>query len=230
MSDEETGSGDGGKKEKYFKPGSNRARDIDIVSETENGRKNPRLMRNLAESQFTSEETASEIAEEARSGNYSFTSYSDKAAASQVNRWFASHGNDILRAGNDVLDLLKAGKVTDKTNVMKALLTLSKIEDKRMTGEVSPEMSRLGEEIRRELYTASGETARALQAYSTAKKLSPEGEIEELERKISDINKEHEKKAGDDRWKKIEDAERDLKSADETVRSLKRRATNTGRS
>ena len=88
VSDEKSGSGDGGKKEKYFKPGSNRARDIDIVSETENGRKNPRLMRNLAESQFTSEETASEIAEEARSGNYSFTSYSDKAAASQVNRWF----------------------------------------------------------------------------------------------------------------------------------------------
>ena len=221
--------GDGKKKEKYFKPGSNRARDIDIVSETENGRKNPRLMRNLAESQFTSEETASEIAEEARSGNYSFTSYSDKAAASQVNRWFASHGNDILRAGNDVLDLLKAGKVTDKTNVMKALLTLSKIEDKRMTGEVSPEMSRLGEEIRRELYTASGETARALQAYSTAKKLSPEGEIEELERKISDINKEHEKKAGDDRWKKIEDAERGLKSADETVRDAEENADFIGR-
>ncbi len=218
-----------GKKEKYFKPGSNRARDIDIVSETENGRKNPRLMRNLAESQFTSEETASEIAEEARSGNYSFTSYSDKAAASQVNRWFASHGNDILRAGNDVLDLLKAGKVTDKTNVMKALLTLSKIEDKRMTGEVSSEMSRLGEEIRRELYTASGETARALQAYSTAKKLSPEGEIEELERKISDINKEHEKKAGDDRWKKIEDAERGLKSADETVRDAEENADFIGR-
>lgn len=229
VSDDETGSGDGGKKEKYFKPGSNRARDIDIVSETENGRKNPRLMRNLAESQFTSEETASEIAEEARSGNYSFTSYSDKAAASQVNRWFASHGNDILRAGNDVLDLLKAGKVTDKTNVMKALLTLSKIEDKRMTGEVSPEMSRLGEEIRRELYTASGETARALQAYSTAKKLSPEGEIEELERKISDINKEHEKKAGDDRWKKIEDAERGLKSADETVRDAEENADFIGR-
>ena len=229
VSDEETGSGDGGKKEKYFKPGSNRARDIDIVLETENGRKNPRLMRNLAESQFTSEETASEIAEEARSGNYSFTSYSDKAAASQVNRWFASHGNDILRAGNDVLDLLKAGKVTDKTNVMKALLTLSKIEDKRMTGEVSPEISRLGEEIRRELYTASGETARALQAYSTAKKLSPEGEIEELERKISDINKEHEKKAGDDRWKKIEDAERGLKSADETVRDAEENADFIGR-
>ena len=221
--------GDGGKKEKYFKPGSNRARDIDIVSETENGRKNPRLMRNLAESQFTSEETASEIAEEARSGNYSFTSYSDKAAASQVNRWFASHGNDILRAGNDVLDLLKAGKVTDKTNVMKALLTLSKIEDKRMSGEVSPEISRLGEEIRRELYTASGETARALQAYSTAKKLSPEGEIEELERKISDINKEHEKKAGDDRWKKIEDAERGLKAADETVRDAEENADFIGR-
>ena len=35
--------------------------------------------------------------------------------------------------------------------------------------------------------------------------------------------------SGDDRWKKIEDAERGLKSADETVRSLKRRATNTGR-
>ena len=35
---------------------------------------------------------------------------------------------------------------------------------------------------------------------------------------------------GDDRWKKIEDAERGLKSADETVQSLKRRATNTGRS
>ena len=35
---------------------------------------------------------------------------------------------------------------------------------------------------------------------------------------------------GDDRWKKIEDAERGLKSADETMRSLKRRATNTGRS
>ena len=35
---------------------------------------------------------------------------------------------------------------------------------------------------------------------------------------------------GDDRWKKIEDAERGLKSTDETVRSLKRRATNTGRS
>ena len=222
-------SGGDGKKEKYFKPGSNRARDIDIVSETENGRKNPRLMRNLAESQFTSEETVKDIAEEARSGNYSFTSYSDKAAASQVNRWFASHGNDILRAGNDVLDLLKAGKVTDKTNVMKALLTLSKIEDKRMTGEVSPEMSRLGEEIRRELYTASGETARALQAYSTAKKLSPEGEIEELERKISDINKEHEKKAGDDRWKKIEDAERGLKSADETVRDAEENADFIGR-
>ena len=228
-SDDETGSGDGKKKEKYFKPGSNRARDIDIVSETENGRKNPRLMRNLAESQFTSEETASEIAEEARSGNYSFTSYSDKAAASQVNRWFASHGNDILRAGNDVLDLLKAGKVTDKTNVMKALLTLSKIEDKRMTGEVSPEISRLGEEIRRELYTASGETARALQAYSTAKKLSPEGEIEELERKVSDINKEHEKKAGDERWKKIEDAERGLKAADETVRDAEENADFIGR-
>ena len=222
-------SGGDGKKEKYFKPGSNRARDIDIVSKTEDGKKNHRLMRNLAESQFTSEETASEIAEEARSGNYSFTSYSDKAAASQVNRWFASHGNDILRAGNDVLDLLKAGKVTDKTNVMKALLTLSKIEDKRMTGEVSPEMSRLGEEIRRELYTASGETARALQAYSTAKKLSPEGEIEDLERKISDINKEHEKKAGDDRWKKIEDAERGLKSADETVRDAEENADFIGR-
>lgn len=218
-----------GKKEKYFKPGSNRARDIDIVSKTEDGKKNHRLMRNLAESQFTSEETAKDIAEEARSGNYSFTSYSDKAAASQVNRWFASHGNDILRAGNDVLDLLKAGKVTDKTNVMKALLTLSKIEDKRMTGEVSPEMSRLGEEIRRELYTASGETARALQAYSTAKKLSPEGEIEDLERKISDINKEHEKKAGDDRWKKIEDAERGLKSADETVRDAEENADFIGR-
>lgn len=36
--------------------------------------------------------------------------------------------------------------------------------------------------------------------------------------------------SGDDRWKKIEDAERGLKSADETVRSLKRRATNIGRS
>ena len=35
---------------------------------------------------------------------------------------------------------------------------------------------------------------------------------------------------GDDRWKKIEDAERGLKPADETVQSLKRRATNTGRS
>lgn len=35
---------------------------------------------------------------------------------------------------------------------------------------------------------------------------------------------------GDDRREKIEDAERGLKSADETVRSLKRRATNTGRS
>lgn len=37
-------------------------------------------------------------------------------------------------------------------------------------------------------------------------------------------------KAGDDRWKRIEDAERGLKAADETVQSLKRRATNTGRS
>ena len=37
-------------------------------------------------------------------------------------------------------------------------------------------------------------------------------------------------KAGDDRREKIEDAERGLKSTDETVRSLKRRATNTGRS
>lgn len=35
---------------------------------------------------------------------------------------------------------------------------------------------------------------------------------------------------GDDRWKKIRDAECGLKSADETVRSLKRCATNTGRS
>lgn len=122
-------------KKKYFPKGEVPYRDVDVVSETDEG-KNPCFIRTAAESEFTSEEMAKRLLEITEEGSAAFDTYTYSEAVSDANRWFESRGNDLDKAAGKIEELIDAGALTSKKNFAKAQLVYNKlIEEAKNTAD-----------------------------------------------------------------------------------------------
>ncbi len=195
VSDEETGSGGDEKKEKYFKPGKNRARDINVRSETDNG-KTARFTKTVLESQFTPDEIADRLLEDEIESRAAYAQYSDQSALDKANSWFEGKNSDLDLAADDVESDIEKGQLVTKDAFARAQLIINKLLNavKEESDEYEKErLYRRAQTIIIDTALAGTKAGQAVQAMSMLKKLSPEGRLIVLKKSVDALNEENRK-------------------------------------
>ncbi len=216
---------EGGKK--LFPKGRDRARDIDIVSETDKG-KTMRFIKTAAESTYISQELAERLSDIAKNGLASYEVSSNAQDVKAAKAWYDGLG-DLDEATDYIEKLIQDGEFNSNRDVARAILLEVKLSKAATETANDLERERLFDKAQSLAVEAAAEATKAgkfIQAFSLIKRLTPEGTLMSITKEIDSINKERGKKVKEDIKRAAEEKEEAYKRAADKRRKAEKKVEN----